>query len=279
MAKRINWALKLKKRIDNSPLTISVVILVFFISSAFTILQGIAWAYKNYNEYFNWRNAEYKKISSMKAGMFIEKFNETFGVPIFTRVSINNYKEYTFQNRDYWVQAIASSSGEVVFYSITSCDNEFKPTLEDNPIRAEIKLQESTFDSVSRSAGNSLPNLSIYYFRVATANSQFLDSYSYGNPSQYKTVFVGINDACSEPKVFIDGNKLVYTEKDFNNPQVNNFRKMAIINSYGETSPMFDPHEVINSSFQLYPYPLDGNEKEHSLFQFGVDRIQIRTLQ
>lgn len=192
--------------------------------------------------------------------MSLSKFNEVFGSPLFSRESDNGYKEYIYRERDYWIQAITSSSGEVAFYSITSCSSNFKPIIEQNPINAKIVLQESTFKSVSDSI-NDAPNNLRYYFRVATANSQYYDSYSWGNPSSYKTVFVGINDACNEPKVGISDEKYEYGIEDLSNPQVLLFRQKAVLNSYGESSPFYDYSEVLKG------------------FQFGVDRIQIRTLQ
>jgi len=50
-----NWAVKIKSEIYNHPLTIFIVLVVFFISSFFTILQGISWSINFYQNNFNWR--------------------------------------------------------------------------------------------------------------------------------------------------------------------------------------------------------------------------------
>ncbi|OGG26775.1 hypothetical protein A2960_01215 [Candidatus Gottesmanbacteria bacterium RIFCSPLOWO2_01_FULL_39_12b] len=187
--------------------------------------------------------------------MNLGKFNEIFGVPTYTRISKSNWIENIYKGRDYWIQTISTSSGQVVFYAITSCDKVFKPNISPNPILRKIVLQESTFSSIGDD-----PNDIKYYLREATANSYFYNEYSWGNPSQYQTVFVGINDACM-PKQEIqypENRNSLYIENIRDNDIIK-FRSAARINTYAETAAFFGK-EVFKD------------------YQIGIDRIQIRSL-
>jgi len=250
---RKTWAEILKNKIDKHPFTLFLVVIVFFISSFFTIIQGASWTINVYNKHVNWREMEYVKINETRAGMNIIKFNEAFGIPKFVRKSNNALIEYIYKRRDYWIQAISTSSGEVLFYAVTSCDPTFKPTIEPNAIKRSITLQASTFHAVGDD-----PTDSKYYLRYATSNSYFYDYYYYGNPSLYQTIIVGINDACKIPEVEYPKNRNIKARIDINDEDIVRFRETAKINTYAETSPFASIDEVLED------------------FQIGVDRIQVR---
>src|SRR3989344_2921737 len=187
-----NISKKIFQIFENSPIKIILVIVVFFISSFFTILQGSSFVSKVIKEKLYWRNTEYSKINSVRPGMNIDYFNEVFGVANYKKISEKNQylTIHTFKERDYWVQAVASNSGTVLLYTVTSCSEKFKPNINPNPIQSNITLQKSTLSQIGTEPQ------SLNYFIGNTANTYFYDEYFLGNPSFYERVFVGINDVC-----------------------------------------------------------------------------------
>jgi hypothetical protein len=250
VTRRVN---ELKKRINNNPITILIVLVVFFISSFFTILQGISWLINYYNTNIDWRQTEYNKINQVRSGMNYQKFVQVFGVPEFTRTSKDGLIENTFKRRDYWIQTISNNTQQVLAYAVTSCDDNFKPKIAPNPLFRDIILNDSTFSDIGNDP------IGTKYFIGNTANTYFYDIYSLGNPSDYQTVYVGIDDACGfgYTKDMEFSNINPDETVNLNDPSVIKFRNTSKINTYAELAVFAD--ENIFKSFQI-----------------GVDRILIR---
>lgn len=256
---KYQWIKKIKKSIDENPITILIVIIVFFISSFFTILQGVSWMGLTYKRAFQWRDLEYQKINEIRPGMDIRKVNEVFGTPTYTRMSDKNPQitENTYMENDYWIDTFSKNSGEVLFYSVTSCNKNFTPSIQPNPINRKIVLQVSTFNSVGIDPDR------LNYSVGVTANTYFFDGYDQGNPSDYEQVFVGWNDVCPpDPRNAISDLNffLFHTNFHLTDPQIIQFRKNAVVNTYAETAPNVRIENLIN------------------YFQIGVDRIEVRNI-
>jgi hypothetical protein len=209
----------------------------------------------------DWRDAEYRKIGQLRAGLSLAWFEHLLGPPMFVTPSQDRmFTQYLYRGRDHWVQAIADNDGSVRLMTITSCDEQFRPTfageLGSIPNMGGIILHQTRFDEVPASP----PTRVRYATSIATANSYYFDEYYLGNPGNYKTYFVGITDACpwlaparTEIPLFERG--VEYAADD---PDVIAFRAEAIANTYGETDIFFQ-EEVLAS------------------FQIGADRILTRT--
>lgn len=246
---------RIKNSIDRHPVTILIVVVVFFLSSFFTIIQGLSWVANFYQNKINWRQEEYHKINSVRAGMNVGKFSEVFGSPTFTRSSKENLIENIYKKRDYWVQTISEPSSRVLLYSVTSCSRNFKPDIDPNPLHRKIVLNESTFESIG-----SDPSEVKYYSRVATANSYFYDTYGGGNPTDYKTVSIGINDVCELNELSVYPQNRYAEPINLSDNDIKKFRSAAKINTYSETAPFADQKNLLKD------------------FQIGVDRIEVRPL-
>jgi hypothetical protein len=229
-----------------------------------------------YHEEKNWRDREYEKLTSMRAGFTLQKFEETFGAPVFRLPSRlpsgdKRFVESTFQGRDYWVQVIsAHTTGAVLLYSVTSCSTKFNPTFPIGP-GAAVTLNKSTLASVTPD----LPRLfSDYFLSGATANSYFYDFGYGGNPSNYKSYAWGLNDAClnlPHPGEYVTvsgpglgmgfgGDGAYQGPTSAGGREVTRFRQRAVVNTYAELAPLLDIREIRPS------------------FQVGVDRILVRTV-
>jgi len=195
--------------------------------------------------------------------MTFDYFRDVLGTPMFASKSRDGrFTQSLFQGRDYWVQAVTDAAGTVELMAVSSCDLDFRPRFDGVsgaiPSLGTIVLNETHLDQVGAQPSK------LHYSVGASANTHFYDEYSFGNPGNYKTYFVGIDDACPSADTAADVvagfGTSDYREKDFDpsDDVVRTFRTRAVANTYGETGPFADPDAV-------------------SAFQIGADRILTRT--
>lgn len=203
MADKKNWAERLAEQVQRFPLLVLLALASGIIGAAGTVYAAGQCTWDHYDDTFRWREQEYEKISKLRAGISIERFRELLGSPTFVRASQDGgLTESTFRGRDYWVQAIHNPTGSVVLLAVTSCDEAFRPTFE-IPDRIEPKFSV-TLNEMYLTDTAEAPSRVHYYVSGATANSYFYDEYGLGNPGNYKTFFVGIDDACPAREFDID---------------------------------------------------------------------------
>ena len=219
----------------------------------------------------DWRDQEYNKLRSLHAGYTREKFESVLGEPVFDRESRSGkFREQTFRRRGHWVQTISDRAGSVQVYAVTACGEEFKPNFQlsgasgDASKSANVELNSTSLASAvgTRAA----PELD--YSVGVTANTRFHDVYYGGNPSNYKTFVVGLNDVCADweetlRRFYREAGLPREAEPVYEGPLekapawVKRARRVLVANTYAETAPFFkDPRPS---------------------FQFGADRILTRT--
>lgn len=74
-----NWAELFSAYTKKHPLIILLTLVVFFISSFFTITEGLGSLRNFYRDKIVWRTVEEKKINSLSPGISIQMFEEVFG--------------------------------------------------------------------------------------------------------------------------------------------------------------------------------------------------------
>jgi hypothetical protein len=258
--------------IRNNPAVLIVGLVAFFTTSIITISVPIVKATHWYSTKYEWRDAEYRKLNSLRAGFTIAKFDEKLGAPIFQRPSRDRvWEESTYEERDYWVQAVVDrKTGIVALYSVTSCSLSFNPTFV-VPDQTRIVLNRETLASVPIGAFSQF-RIADYFASGATANSRFYDSAEGGNPGNYKGFAWGFNDACLNlppyESYFPRSTNPFDPSGEYKGPSlragslVQAFRARIPVNTYAETSPRmttyFKPRE--------------------NTFQIGVNRILVRTV-
>ena len=107
-----------------------------------------------------------------------------------------------------------------------------------------------------------------YFVSGATANSFAYESLYLGNPGAYQTFIIGTNDICSSAE---DIYKYLDVASVATSEQIENFRKNAHVNTYGETAPLMGDEivDLLNSQqSETGPY-----------ITFGVDRVLVRTFE
>jgi hypothetical protein len=204
------------------------------------------------------RDSEYAKVKSLRAGMYVGRFEQALGVPVFVRRSKDGTRlEKTFAEPEYFVQTVEDSDGTVHLMAITSCTPEFQPTFV-TPV-GSVTLSSTTM----KDFGNPTDHV---YFVGGTSNTYFYDEYYTGNASGYKMYIVGVDDACNY-HVPLDAVRKYGGQNipgQVTDPDPLALRQGAIVNTYAETAPM---------DFQL-----DMALGKDPTFQIGVNRIWVRTL-
>jgi hypothetical protein len=172
--------------------------LITAIGSCITAVLGIRdWQRSNQD----WRPAEYRKLTQLRAGQTFEKFKEALGAPSFRTRSPKGIISNVFHPRkEYWVDARVDESNTVLAYAVTSCSDRFNPyfRFRIGGNWARVTLNEGSFFNVLAAAKASINDARLQVLtRTATAPEYAFAIYGSGNPTSYRTYGWGLNDACT----------------------------------------------------------------------------------
>ncbi|MFA6408342.1 MAG: ETEC_3214 domain-containing protein [Candidatus Paceibacterota bacterium] len=236
--------------------TINILTLVF---SFFGGLAGLIFVYKQLEQMIFYKRVWLRKIDQLAASVNINLFFEILGSPVFINTS-ENRKQYVFINDLFYADATADLNGTVLMYTVTTRRSDFNPTLKLANAIAAIKLGIDTFqelDAVAFGSGkvsSGLGNRRAFYF----------EEYYFGNPGLYQTYLFGINDAGSQKGTeggSVNGSIYNLGATETTDPRIQDFRKAAVINTFGVTAPYNNNLDEIGVNLRL-----------------GVDLDQVRTV-
>lgn len=242
-----------------------------------------------YNDVFIANNIS-NQVEKLSAGQDIEYFRKYLGSQILQRKVNSEFTEYVFNYKNAYIQTLVEDSNdEVIYWAITYCGQN--PVMLERPVFSmggsykgvdahgneivemflapKLYLNQSTFTDFLKEEEGHLK----IFISAATANSFAYEAVSFGNPSAYQTIIVGINDTCSIEGLYdhLDADDhYLKPEEQPNKEAVARFRQNIKINTYAETAP-FRGEEVINL--------LDSIHSENfsdPYLNFGVDRIRVR---
>lgn len=209
-------------------------------------INVVRWA----EEQLDWRDQEYKTLTSLKAGFDVRYFEDQLGRPIFTRHSKDGFVEYTFRGHDYWAQAIAHQ-GAVVVYAVTSCSEDFQPAfvIPGAPSQTITLRQTKLGDIQDRgSAYEYILGANIYHFFDGTYGAL---------PGHYKSYAWGASTTCGEAS-FVQGfHPLMLDRSDFQGDiadmpaPLRKFRAGELVNTFVETAPFASLWEPREGSFHM----------------------------
>jgi len=235
--------------------------------------QTVEWL----GETFFWRHGEYERLQRLRAGFTLSRFECELGSPTFARArrrSAGNarqerrlqgagvsqvLRESVFQGRHYWVQAVSNADGSVLMWSVTSCDEKFRPTFEFTTLggSAEMTLQESKLSAVyPREEGR---DVRAHYLQGATGTALYYEQTYSANPGNYQSFAWGWGDGCGDAEVAELYDRVGYPKLELGryggsvahvNRSTARFRERAAVNSYAETAPgvAFDD---LTSTFEI----------------------------
>ena len=105
-------------------------LLASLVTASSVLTLAVLDVYDRYDRRFNRGERESAKLDKLRAGFDIETFRDVLGAPVFRRARRNgSLLESSFRGRDYWVQTISDKQGAVNAFAVTSCDENFRPTL------------------------------------------------------------------------------------------------------------------------------------------------------
>jgi hypothetical protein len=235
---------------DRNPL----LVLLFLASSLVTAISVLAIAglnvYDRYQRHFEWRSREYDKLTSLRAGFPIAKFNQVLGQPVFVEPWAPHTTQVIYRGRGYWVRAVEDARGNVQQYAVTSCDRSFNPTFVLYPLaELHVTLQRSTLHSVLKRTHFQLADLVQTKLINAAHTLQFYDTLDGAGPAVYKSFAWGSDDAC--PTGSNVDRKL---GSDYDGPLANappalkRAELAATVNTYAETASTV-PFARVNSLY------------------------------
>jgi hypothetical protein len=273
---------RLDARSKRSVVVVAIVLLAVVITSVAGVVKVVTNVVHALEPGADWRPAEYRRLTGLKAGYTIAKFYEVLGTPLFSRPAGRGLTESTFRGRAYWVQTISNAEGTVTIYAVTSCSADFNPRfivpLAGKPL-ASVTLNRTVSANVlpTRDQGSIRAD---YQGPSATRDIYFYDTWYGANPGYYKSFAWGVNDACpgwyrgylarSHKHFFPDyGLGHFHGRVLDGGPSVARFRASVPVDTYAETAPLA-------SVFELRPVPHLDFPPLKAPLHIGADRILIR---
>ncbi|EKF9803490.1 hypothetical protein O1C99_003613 [Vibrio cholerae] len=206
-----------------------------------------------YNNYVKQKRAE-DGLEMINTGVSIQHVKSIFGPPIREEHQLDKgVHQYLYSFKNFYLQVVYDNNNTVVFFSVTSKNEEFKPKIPYLTRFVDDKFVSSTlghtFEEYSDSSN----------FIWSSLTSKFFDYYEYiylGNPGNYRNLYFGFNPAG------IEYSETVILSERENPSQValDKFRKSASPNTYG-----------------VGEYLGDHNGPE-TMFGIGIDYYNARDL-
>ncbi|WP_440901070.1 ETEC_3214 domain-containing protein [Actinosynnema sp.] len=214
-------------------------------------------AQKTADEVF-WRKPAYERLGSIHAGYTQEYVKQVLGQPASVQpIRGTEFTESVFQGRDHWAKTISDADGRVALFSVTSCDEEFRPTFDIG--NAVIQLQAGTIASAISPDPDARDPQSGFHSGIRTID--WRAGATGGSPEQYlewsgpsstasglRAYFVGINTRmCADniPREMLPSSETYSADASQAPPRIARFRQAVSANSYAETIypilPALDP--------------------------------------
>lgn len=201
---------------------------------------------------------KYKILRRLSTQVQIDYFNRLLGSPLYINWSQDStLKEYIYVDMSYYVQAITDTHDKVLAYAVTSRSMNFTPSLQ-VPNSGAVKMNHTSFKEIRSQLQQ--PQV-CYLFLGNTAPTYYFEQYYLGNASLYQTYLFGVNDA-GELKLDLP----LIDEGEYNLSERNTISCDAISERALEKST---PNTYMVSS-EIEPKEIP--------FSFGINRIQVRTL-
>ncbi|MFD8207103.1 ETEC_3214 domain-containing protein [Streptomyces sp. NPDC059695] len=174
---------------------------VFFLSNLLTAVSTLVTAVTVLRESrTDWHAAEYRKLSQLRAGYTLEKFQKELGPPVFRRAldSGGPFVTNVYRPREqYWVEVISDKNNAARTYAVTTCDPSFHPEfLYGGARKGRVVLNENTLSDVLPSDEQREESLKIYFGSTAGSPGAVFQVYDRGAASAYRQFAWGLNEVC-----------------------------------------------------------------------------------
>ncbi|MFF4259836.1 ETEC_3214 domain-containing protein [Streptomyces sp. NPDC001663] len=256
-----------------------LLVAVFFLSNLLTAVSTLITAVTVLNETRrDWRAAEYRKLSELRAGYTLEKFREQLGVPAF-RVPVaagSSYVRNVYRPRsEYWVEVISNRSNASVAFTVTTCEPTFRPKFSFSD--KTVVLNQSTLLDVLPPAEQPGDLLRIHSGHTRSSYDSVFEVYGGSGGTNYRQFAWGLNDICPTwrgPKARYDANA-AWGKWEYEHNREDQ--------SSGHT--YYNGEELDGSARSIMANSVVNTYAETALFeelddyydqQIGVDRLSVR---
>ena len=176
-----------------------------------------------------------EKLSEMMPGLSRRKVEELFGVPSFdARFEEANAHSATFVTPDYFLKVIFSKDEDVVFYSVTTRSEYFKPKIP----YSEMRLLQSKFSEIGEAEH--------LYSYLSSKHYEYAEKIYLGNPGNYRTLYLGYCSSGVYPDV--DGLFSPVVVDDYVADAWQHFRQSVGPNCYGVGDSSEEGEELLLQS-------------------------------
>lgn len=222
------------------------------------------------------RRAAYRRLQRLTPNVQLAHFSEVLGLTPIYKGRLDGLSEAIFRHVDFYVQVLSDTDDQVVFYSVTTRNTKFKPSLWPNKIHPEAhprpptgRLGEVSFEEIS-TGGTHVVGATLF-IRGATAPTEYIEAYYYGYPGWYQHFVAGLNE-CGPIEVDPElmqrllgppvAQGILAEDPDYDREEmqawlvsgpVRDFRKAVSPNVYGVASGRFTP----GNGFRLGPNPTE----------------------
>ncbi|MEU1466563.1 ETEC_3214 domain-containing protein [Streptomyces sp. NPDC005727] len=190
----------LGERLDNFFKKTPALVLVLSVSglvTAVSTLVGAVGLIAFWLKHPTWQSVEYERLSKLRAGVTLQKFEEQLGQPSYRSLHTapgitGTTTESVFQRNGYWVDVMSDSSDTVQAYAVTACKDDFNPTFSywDGTGNSRIVLNKTHVGEVRN--GGPWAKISI----LNTAPSYVFEVLPDDDATDYKGHALGLNDVC-----------------------------------------------------------------------------------
>ncbi|MFK0230520.1 ETEC_3214 domain-containing protein [Streptomyces sp. NPDC090303] len=175
---------------------------VFFLSNLLTAVSTLVTAVTVLRESrTDWHAAEYRKLSQLRAGYTLEKFQQELGPPVF-RTALEGgggpFVRNVYRPREqYWVEVISDKNNAAMTYAVTTCDPAFRPEFFYGGARkGRVVLNENTLSDVLPPEEQREESLKVYFGYTAGSPGVVFQVYDRGAASAYRQFAWGLNEVC-----------------------------------------------------------------------------------
>lgn len=219
-----------------------LLIVVSGLSSLTTIKSGFLALYQLYRSTLGYKRSLIRDLNQLSVGVNLDYFQQILGSPVFVNSLPENHSEHIFVSKHVYVQAITDSLNTVQLFSVTTRNYHFKPVLNIqrfNPTfclssSVQIVLGKTKFVDLDVSGKpRSLAS------NLGAAQFSYYEEHSFGSAGNFNSFFFSVNPAGCDPwHGFYRIDTLLYHPivkngwSDIRDPQVADFRKEALINTY-----------------------------------------------
>lgn len=182
---------KLNRYFSNNFFLVTIWIVVVTFSSLITIVDGQNILRDFLQNKVFYTRTMYRKLSNIRPGVNIEYLANEFGTPVYKNKIAEELYEYIFVYPEFYLQAITYNDS-VIRVAITTRNSSFKPTFNPPGLmenhNTQVTLNETLYSEFSQLSSQCL-------FFAGVRRYGYAESYYLGNPSNYQTFYLAINDA------------------------------------------------------------------------------------